>query len=152
MSRQLHEVQSTVYPIPGEEELDKIELMEDGKWTLWSEQGFKQKEGCFKDGLKDGQWTFWSGNEDESFNLTYKEGRPFDGVWREWFENGQTKVEGIIQKGTGKIIHTSPDGKESSAIVYRDGKPWEGKLIYWHENGQKMSEQNIKEGLWHGRV
>ena len=61
-------------------------------------------------------------------------------------------MEGIIQKGTGKIIHTSPDGKETSAIVYRDGKPWEGKLIYWHENGQKMSEQNIKKGVWHGRV
>ena len=55
--------------------------------------------------------------------MTYKEDGKEDGLYTEWYENGQKKTEG----------------------TYKDGE-LDGKRIWWYENGQKQCEGTYKDG------
>ncbi len=53
----------------------------------------------------------------------FKDGKPADGPFTGWHENGQKKGE----------------------VTMKDGKP-DGLITMWHENGQKMVEGTYKDG------
>ena len=50
------------------------------------------KEGTFKDGEPDGLWTEWYENGQKDLEGTYKDGKK-DGLWISWYENGQKEWE-----------------------------------------------------------
>jgi len=54
--------------------------------------------------------------------LAYKDGKPAEGLHREWHENGQPRSE----------------------ETYKDGKR-EGLLRSWYENGQLKGEETYKD-------
>ena len=61
-----------------------------------------------------------------SSSRTYKDGEK-NGLWREWYENGQIEYEDYFQNG---LEHGESQG--------------------WYEDGQKEYEWNFKNGLDHG--
>ena len=69
-----------------------------GKWTQWHENGQKDQEGKFKDGIVDGKWTQWHENGQKSFEGKYKDGT-LNGLITQWHENGQKKEEGEYLNG-----------------------------------------------------
>jgi len=54
--------------------------------------------GKMKEGKKDGLWTDWYENGQKEKEGTYKDGKP-DGLWTMWYENGQKKSEGTYEDG-----------------------------------------------------
>jgi len=109
------------YKTVGEEHYIDHET-EDGKQILWYENGLKNEEVNYKDGILDGKWTSWYENGQIKAEHNYKDGI-LDGKWTWWYENGQKRAEGN----------------------YKDGKD-DGKLTYWHENGQLDFEGYYKDG------
>ena len=87
--------------------------LKDGKWTEWYTQsdGSKMEERIYKEDIIDGKWTRWYKNGQKSSEKTYKDGKP-DGLYTEWYENGQKKFE----------------------WTYKDGKE-DGFLVQWNEDG-----------------
>ena len=57
-----------------------------------------------------------------------KDGKP-DGLWTEWYENGQKWTEGNWE----------------SEENWKDGK-MDGLWLKWHKNGQKAGEANFNDG------
>ena len=73
-----------------------------------------------------------------SYRCFKNNGKP-DGLWTEWYENGQKKQEGTYKDG-------EKDGLETFW-----GKR-DGTWTYWYDNGRKKSEGTYKDGkkdgLW----
>ena len=44
------------------------------------------------------------------------------------------------------MIHTSPNGKETSKMIYKKSKRWKGVTTHWRENGQKSVIHIFTEG------
>ena len=76
--------------------------------------GKSQLEGSYKDGKRDGLWTEWFRDGQKWEEGTYKDGK-IDGLFTTWYENGQKEREGTFK-----------DGKE------------DGLSFRWYDNGQKM--------------
>ena len=70
---------------------------------------------------KNGVYTEYYENGQKEFERIYKDGKR-DGLQTNWFENGQKKEEG----------------------TYKDGKK-DGKWTKWYENGQKEIEETYKD-------
>ncbi len=94
-----------------------------GKYIWYYENGQKEFEHNYKDGMENGQGTRWHPNGQKWWEFNYKEGLR-DGKQEEWRENGQ-KLHKYHYKGG--IL----DGKQEE----------------WYENGQKDYECNYKDGL-----
>ncbi len=78
--------------------------------------------GLIINGLNDGLWREWYKNGQLSGEINYKNGKP-DGLTKRWHENGQLAFEG----------------------TYKDGKS-DGLHRKWHENGQLAFEGTYKDG------
>ena len=75
-----------------------------------------------KDGKSDGLYTEWYENGQKDEERTYKDGK-LDGKWTYWYENGQKSQDGTWKDGEDDGLWTS-----------------------WYENGQKMEEGTRKDG------
>ena len=69
----------------------------------------------------------------KEFEGSYKEGKK-DGLWTNWYENGQKSSEITYKNGKQYIIRTYKDGKR------------EGFWTWWYANGQKFYEDVYKDG------
>ena len=69
-----------------------------GRHVIHHENGQKQVEGNYKEGMKDGHWTYWYENGQKESEGNFKEGME-DGLWILWDENGQKKSEGNYKDG-----------------------------------------------------
>jgi antitoxin component YwqK of YwqJK toxin-antitoxin module len=81
----------------------------------------------------------WEGN--------YK-GDNIHGLEREWYENGQKKVE--VYWNDGLIVTASswlPDGSKCPLTNIKDGN---GLSVTYHENGKKEWETHYRDGKQHG--
>lgn len=102
--------------------------MKNFKKIKWYDNGQKFDEENFmvideKGGfIPNGLWTQWYKNGQKTFYQNQKNGE-YDGPFTYWFENGNIDMKGFYK-----------DGKE-------DGL-WTG----WYENGQKKSEKTYKDG------
>jgi antitoxin component YwqK of YwqJK toxin-antitoxin module len=76
---------------------------------------------------------------------TYKDGKE-NGLFTEWYENGQMSYEGIYKDGEldGLHIEWYDNGQKLAIRTYKDGK-LDGLITKWYENGQKESEVNYKD-------
>ena len=87
--------------------------MKDRLWTEWWDNGQKKEEGTYKNGIGDGLIKFWYENGQKEMEGTYKDGMK-DRLWTEWWDNGQKKEEGTYKNGIG-----------------------DGLIKFWYENGQR---------------
>ena len=76
----------------------------------------------------------------------YKDGK-LDGLFKEWYENGQLKEEGNYKDGErdGLQRHWYENGQLKYEGNFKDGKG-DGLEKLWYENGQLRYEGNIKDG------
>ena len=78
---------------------DKYELV---KSISLYENGQKEKENTYKNGIPNGKWTEWHNNGEKSKEVTYKDGVK-NGNWTYWYENGQIKEKGTSMRGKSYI-------------------------------------------------
>ena len=79
----------------------------------WSDEGWKQAEGSYKNGVQDGRWKTWWDNGLISTAVEMKNGRA-QGEAKYWYDNGQMK-----EKGTwagGKFTATAKWNKAGDPI------------------------------------
>jgi antitoxin component YwqK of YwqJK toxin-antitoxin module len=117
------------------------------------EHGQTKEELTFKDGkVWDGKWTDWYENGQKEFEWTYKDGK-VNGLMTNWYENGQKKEEGyfILNKKDGIWAEWYENGQKEFEWTYKDGKV-NGLMTNWYENGQKYKEFSWKDGIEIGRT
>ena len=70
-----------------------------------------------------------------------------DGLWTEWYEDGQKKAEDNRKNGKreGLLVVWYPNGQKQMELTRKDDKI-DGKWTEWYENGHKKSESNYENG------
>ena len=98
---------------------------EDGKSTLWHDwEGQKKNRiGFFENGERTGTWTYWSFAGKETWEITYKDGKKWEGKNVAHYLNHQKLYEG----------------------TYREGRK-DGLWTLWYESGNKWREKTFNEG------
>ena len=95
---------------------------QDGKWTVWFEDGNIQKEGFKSQKKTAGVYKEWYPNKQlkylKSYNLGGKEGK-----WKSWYKNGQQWTERDFLKNQ-----------------------LNGKVLVWDEGGILTKEDHYKKG------
>ena len=97
---------------------------------------FKDKKtslGFLQNGKKEGLWTDWYKNGQKRYEGNYKGGKLIDLI--EWYKNGQKKVEGTWKDGRREGVYTTyyKNGQKSSDETFKDGK--EISSTRWNEDG-----------------
>ena len=89
---------------------------------------------------KDGDLFFGEGN------------KPFTGLYKEYWENGNTKVEIPLKKGVinGEMILYFSDKSRNEIRAYRSGK-MHGTWITWDEKGNMIAEASYRNGKKDGK-
>jgi antitoxin component YwqK of YwqJK toxin-antitoxin module len=72
----------------------KSENNKEGKWLIYSEQGFIFKEENYLNGLLNGIVKRWYENGNLAVESEYAQGIS-NGIWHEYYENGAKKEEGF---------------------------------------------------------
>ena len=116
--------------------IDKT-FVRDGLWTQWYDNGKKEYEGSYLNGLKHGLWT-WYENGQKVSEGTYKNDEK-DGLWTQWYENGQKKEETIYTRQENKLTY-----KEVSTEWDRKGKKKEITTYLRYNNGDVKSFETLK--------
>jgi len=73
-------------------------FIKDGKWTYWHENGQKNREENYKNGVLDGIQKWWHENGQIFLKGNFKDDKP-DGKYKEWDENGQIVFESNWKDG-----------------------------------------------------
>ena len=100
--------------------------------------------------IKDGKWINWFENGTIRSEEYYNKGS-MTGNWKVWYENGQ--IESDINFISGKSVHFHKNGKKQSEGGIADGMINIGKWKGYHENGNlnyegSYSSKGQKEGVW----
>lgn len=100
--------------------------------------------------IKDGKWTNWFENGTVRSEEFYNKGSMI-GTWKVWYDNGQ--LESDINFTTGKSAHFHKNGKKQSEGGIADGMVNTGKWTGYFENGNKNYEGTYtkdgkKDGVW----
>ena len=103
-----------------------VNIIKDGKWTNWFENGTVRSEEFYSNGIT-------------------------VGTWKVWYDNGQLESE--INFTTGKSAHFYKNGNKHSEGGIAVGMVNTGKWIGYHENGNKNFEgtytnEGQKDGVW----
>lgn len=111
--------------------------VKEGLCIFWYENGHKQSECTYKDGIKEGPSTLWYENGQKFSENTYKNGK-VEGLFTSWYENGQKCSESTWKDGKKEGLFTSwhLNGKKQWECNCKDGK--EVSSTYWDENGVKQ--------------
>ena len=102
-------------------------LIKDGLWYFWNENGLLNEEVEFSDGFRDGVTKYFSADGKQSAKISYKQGAPWNGEWIKWFSDGTKKEFGNYVDGT------------------KNGT-WRG----WYDNGQKKYVLHYQNSMKHG--
>ncbi|ODS29999.1 MAG: putative antitoxin YwqK [Candidatus Scalindua rubra] len=97
-----------------------------GKAIGYYDNGQKEEERTYKDGVKDGTWIRWYGNGQKWIEGTYK-GGGISGKWIRWYGNGQKNSE--ITYNYEKLISSrcwDRDGNEINCPEWYITSPFDG--------------------------
>ncbi len=85
-------------------------------------------------------------NEQIKYLFQFKDGK-LDGLYFEWYKNGQKWMEKNYKDGLldGPLTWWYENGQKWMEANYKDGKE-DGLETHWYENGQKKCESNWKDG------
>ena len=125
----------------------------DGTMPIYYENGQKEREVSFKNGMPDGKFTYWYESGQLFAEIYYKEGK-LDGKWLGWYENGQLLWERYYKNGNrvGKWLDWYDDGKKRQYIYWYDnntGDPDNDEYFTkkcWDKNGQLWLHNDISVG------
>ena len=117
-----------------------------GLFESWYDNGTNRAKGNWKEKKKEGLWVYWYESGQRKQEGTFKDGKQ-NGLVKEWFENGQISQEGNWKddKKNGSIVFWYENGQKEEEGTYIMDKT-DGLYITWHKNGQKMTESNYRNG------
>jgi|TARA_B100000315_G_C14483575_1_gene544094 antitoxin component YwqK of YwqJK toxin-antitoxin module len=134
------------------------------------------EKGLKKNGKKVGGWTFWSKDGKKSWKCEFKNGEPWNGIYRttyhtaeklseenykegkkdgtchNWYGNGNLRSSGeyLNDRKHGLWTYGSANGQESWELEYINDEPVNGLLVeyaYAYDfNEKKILEGNLKDG------
>ena len=129
----------------------RIDRRKDGPFTLYWADGkedntVKAEEGTYKNKKRDGLYSEWFPNGQKWREATYKDGN-LNGLETWWRINGQKRSEATYKDGNlnGLWMQWHENGQKSAEHANKDGKE-DGLWTAWHENGQKQFEGTFKDG------
>ena len=146
--------------------------VQQGKETLWHENGQIYEESNYSKGVKHGKETVWYKNGQIESEVNYKDGKK-DGKWTVWYDNGQKESEVqdnlcqlmllpmvlTIKQEThykndekhGTFTKWSESGSKEEEGNYKNDK-LNGEWLAWHDNGRQSAGGNYldgkKDGQW----
>jgi antitoxin component YwqK of YwqJK toxin-antitoxin module len=148
-----------------------------GIWTYWRQDGSKEREGSYANGVKDGPWMEYESNGQETGRVMFADGEEVSRIAVAWHSNGVRKSELPYVSGElhGIVVYWHDNGNEEARVSYRNGKRdgldirWfsngkkkeEGRYVLgevdgsyrtWYESGRKETEAEFKAGEIHGSV
>jgi len=98
-----------------------------------------------------------SGQKKAEWHVSQVDGESVpDGIWQEWYETGEKKLQGTYSRGlkVGAWTGWHTNGKESLSGTYVNGKE-EGEWTEWHSNGKQSAHGHYvdgeKDGEWRTR-
>ncbi len=129
-----------------EAELNWRNGMLHGLFESWYDNGTNRAKGNWKEKKKEGLWVYWYESGQRKQEGTFKDGKQ-NGLVKEWFENGQISQEGNWKddKANGSIVFWYENGQKEEEGTYIMDKT-DGLYITWYKNGQKMTESNYRNG------
>ncbi|MBL0329809.1 MAG: hypothetical protein IPP64_10415 [Bacteroidetes bacterium] len=103
-----------------------VNIIKDGMWTNWFEDGKVRSEEYYNNGI-------------------------MVGTWKVWYDNGQLESE--INFTAGTSVHFYKNGQKHSQGGIANGMVNTGRWIGYHENGNKNFEGSYtadgqKDGVW----
>ena len=132
-------------PITDESEQDGIFFFQDDEGGEYDFSYFPLVFVTTKDGEFDGLFTQWYKNGQKEAEGTAKDGE-LDGLMTEWYENGQKSSKKTYKDGGKDGLYTIwyDNGEKEEEGTYKDGK-LNGLMTEWFENGQKEKEGTFKD-------
>lgn len=143
----------------------EVEFLADGitaNMKMYHGNGKKAAEGLYVNQKKDGKWYYYSidsvkigteqyakGVKSGTEEAFYLSGKMFEvttwdkdkknGMWKQWFENGVTKVDGAYKNDTleGKVIYYYPNGKKQMEGTYVKGLR-SGSFLFYDTSGKMV--------------
>ena len=129
----------------------RIDRRKDGPFTLYWADGkedntVKAEEGTYKNKKRDGLYSEWFPNGQKWREATYKDGN-LNGLKTQWHENGQKSAEHAYKDGKKDGLWTAwhENGQKQFEGTFKDGKK-DGLWTRWRDNGQKWQEATYKDG------
>jgi antitoxin component YwqK of YwqJK toxin-antitoxin module len=106
---------------------------QEGKWTIWWNNGQRKYVGIYKDGIHVLQ-TYRYENGKKQLEGTHRNGKK-DGLWTKWYENGEKWSERTFKDGleVGVSTYWWKNGQKQIEGTYKDGKIFSRKD--WNEDG-----------------
>ena len=103
-----------------------------GKTFKLYNNGNKDTDGNWKDGVMNGKWTYWYENGQKEYEKTYKDGKPLNGLQTYWYENGQMSFKGTFEyeRPHGLVTKWYENGQKESEGTYMDGELISEKVWY----------------------
>ena len=113
------------------ESKNKIIVM---KRTYWYENGQKQKEGTYQNGLWNGKWTYWNKKGVRYAEGQFKDGK-LHGTYNWYYDSGKKFKQEEFKAGVrhGKSVQWYEEGWKQIEGEYVDGKRF-GKWIFYNED------------------
>ena len=119
--------------------------MKEGLRTEWYENGQKKAEATFKDGKREGLRTKWHESGQKKKKGNYKDGKE-DGLYTNWYESGQKRYEGKYKDGKlTSIVVWKPNGEKCPVTNVKDGN---GVVVYYNEDGTEWYRRTYKDGKY----
>lgn len=120
----------------------------DSVWTYYNDSSQVLSREAWQAGKKHGSETVYfpqSGKVLEE--LQWKNGQK-DGPWKQYFESGQVKVQGVYVAGQlqGKVSYFHPNGKPKATGIYQNNVR-EGTWYYFEETGALKGTEIFKNGV-----
>jgi antitoxin component YwqK of YwqJK toxin-antitoxin module len=122
--------------------------------SWWSKNVKIDSSGTNDNGKRDGLYTQWYENGQKKWEGTYKDGKIVEEwtFYYDYYENGQKKWEGTYKDGklNGLSTEWHENGQKKKEGTYKDGKK-DVLWTFWNKNGQKIREGTAKDGKPYGK-
>ena len=116
------------------------------QYTWWYQNGNKEGEVSYKNGIREGTWTWWNKKGHKLWEKHYKDGNK-NGTWIWWNQKGN-KVQQMGYKDgnkNGTWIWWNQKGNKVQQMGYKDGKR-HGYETHWDDLGEKILEKDCYNG------
>ena len=116
-----------------------------GRAESFYENGQKEMEWNYKDGMKEGLMTVWYENGQKQKEGNWRDGKR-DGLDTTWYESGQKRYEGKYKDGKlTSIVVWKPNGEKCPVTNVKDGN---GVVVYYNEDGTEWYRRTYKDGKY----
>lgn len=130
-----------------------LEGLRHGLWQTFNRIGEPMMIGYYDEGRKNGKFEQWydDGKRRHRELIATFINDQYDGIYREWYENGKKSIVGTYQNGReqGPYKEWHENGRRALQTEYKDGTP-DGTYREWYDNGKKRIKIIFKDGKENG--